>query len=375
MEEQDLYALWDYLHTHPEVSLHEESTTTYLINHFMEAGFQPVAFQHVPGFYVEIGKGRPKIGLRADMDALFQEVDGEMQANHSCGHDAHMTIVTGVMHRLKDMGNQLSGTVRAIFQPAEEQGNGSVRVVEEGVVDDLDYLFGVHVRPHNEISFPNCAPGIQHGACLFVNGTISGMDHHGARPHEGVNAVEVGMAISQQLQHIHTNPQMPASIKMTRFQAGNNNLNIIPGSASFGLDVRSQTNDVMDHMKEKVITICHHLSSIYGVPIDISLNDDVPAGVIHEEAENIMHHAIINGLGKQHVRPTIITPGSDDFHNYTVMRPHIKATMLALGADVSPGLHHPQMTFNREAIEKGIGILVEACVRTGSLFDSIDSAN
>lgn len=362
MQKQELQALWQHLHENAEVSLKEVNTSNYLMNHFKNAGFQPVAFQFIPGFYVEVGNGQPKIGLRADMDALLQEVNGKLQANHSCGHDAHMTIVTGVMHRLKGMEDQLKGTVRAIFQPAEEQGNGAVRVVNEGVVDDLDYLFGVHVRPYSEIAFPDCAPGIQHGACLFVKGKIKGVDHHGARPHEGVNAVEVGTAIVQQLQHIHTAPQIPATIKMTNFHAGNDNLNIIPGEATFGLDVRAQTNDVMDKMKEKIQTICSHLSSIYDVSIEISLDDDVPAAIINQEAEDIMHHAIVESLGKQHTQPTIITPGSDDFHYYTLMRPNIKATMLALGADVTPGLHHPQMTFNKEAIENGINILVEACI-------------
>ncbi|MEN1969902.1 amidohydrolase [Lentibacillus sp. N15] len=366
MSAQDLDALWNYLHAHPEVSLNEVNTTAYLMNHFSDAGFQPVAFKSIPGFYVEIGSGQPKIGLRADMDALLQEVDGKLQANHSCGHDAHMTIVTGVMHRLKKMEDQFSGTVRAIFQPAEEQGNGAVRVVHEGIVDDLDYLFGVHVRPNSEIAFPDCAPGIQHGACLFVKGKINGADHHGARPHEGVNAVEVGTAIVQQLQHIHTNPQIPATIKMTNFHAGNNNLNIIPGNASFGLDVRAQTNDVMDEIKEKIANICKYLEAIYGVTIDVSLDDDVPAAVIHNEAEAIVHDAIVKYLGKQHTRPSIITPGSDDFHYYTILRPTIKATMLALGADVTPGLHHPKMTFNQEAIANGIDILVEACLAVGS---------
>src|SRR5690625_1808890 len=92
---------------------------------------------------------------------ILQNVDGVMQANHSCGHDAHMTIVLGVMKRLKQVESELTGTIRAIFQPAEELGNGSVEVIKEGIIDDLDYLYGVHVRPHNEITYPNCAPSIE----------------------------------------------------------------------------------------------------------------------------------------------------------------------------------------------------------------------
>src|SRR5699024_7020274 len=143
-----------------------------------------VTFKNIPGRYVEIGQNKPIIGLRSAMDALMHNVEGVMQANHSCGHDAHMTIALGVMTRFTQVEAALTGTIRAIFQPAEELGNGSVKVIKEGSIDDLDYLYGVHVRPHNEITYPNCAPSIEHGSSTFMRGKIHGKDHHGARPNE-----------------------------------------------------------------------------------------------------------------------------------------------------------------------------------------------
>lgn len=357
-----MYALWEHLHANPEVSWEEKETSAYLIKFFEDHGFRPVPFPSIPGFYVDVGNGSPKIGLRADMDALLQEVNGQLQPNHSCGHDAHMAIVTAVMLRLKKIESKLPGTVRAIFQPAEELGNGSVKVVEAGCVDDLDYLFGIHLRPQNELPYPHCAPGIQHGGCVFIKGKINGADHHGARPHEGVNAIEVGHAIQQQIKDIHTSPLVPASIKMTNFHAGTENLNIIPGKATFGLDVRAQSNTVMDDIKKKLTKIFTHLEQIYDVPIDIEFVDDVPAAIIHPEAEQIMGQAIIKVLGNDNFAPAIETSGSDDFHFYTLLRPDTKATMLALGADVKPGLHHPNMTFKKEAMENGVEILTTACL-------------
>lgn len=358
----DLQAIFQHLHHNAEISWEEVETTNYLVNLFEKAGFQPKAFQHIPGFSVEIGTGSPKIGIRADMDALWQEVNGMMTANHSCGHDAHMTIITGVMMRLKEL-QHTTGTIRAIFQPAEELGNGSLSVIQEGVIDDLDYFYGVHLRPKNEIAFPNCAPSIQHGSCTFVKGHIQGADHHGARPHEGVNAIEVASAIVQQLSFIHTDPHIAATVKMTNLHAGTNNFNIIPGKATFGLDLRAQTNDVMAALQQKVTTICEQFSALYHVPITITFEDYVPAAIIHEEAEQYMTKAIEH-VTKAEATPRIITPGADDFHFYTIERPHLKATMLALGADVSPGLHDPQMTFNHDAIQLGIDILTDVCRRT-----------
>jgi len=358
----NVQAIFEHLHNNAEVSWKEVETTNYLVRLFEEAGFQPKRFQQIPGFSVEIGTGSPKIGIRADMDALWQEVNGEMKANHSCGHDAHMAMITGVMMRLKAQ-QHTTGTIRAIFQPAEELGNGSLAVVKEGVIDDLDYFYGVHLRPKSEIAFPYCAPSIQHGSCTFVKGLIQGADHHGARPHEGVNAIEVASAILQQLSFLHTDPHIAATVKMTNLHAGTDNLNIIPGIATFGLDLRAQTNEVMTYLQQKVTQIFDHLSALYDVPITITFEDYVPAAVIHEEAEQYMQQAIENATNTQ-AMPRIITPGADDFHFYTIERPQLKATMLALGADVTPGLHDPHMTFNHDALQLGIDILTEVCTHT-----------
>ncbi|MDV2883655.1 amidohydrolase [Alkalihalophilus pseudofirmus] len=362
MKKKELVEMWEYLHQHPEVSWDEHGTTNYLMNHFKQAGFHPVAFESIPGFYVDVGTGKPKVGLRADMDGLLQEVNGILQANHSCGHDAHMTIVTGVMHRLKEIEKKLNGSVRAIFQPAEEVGNGAVKVVEMGIVDELVYLFGVHVRPKNEIPYPKCAPGIQHGSCAFVKGKIKGDDHHGARPNEGINAIEVGSSIMQHLKHLHTKPQVPTSVKITQFHAGGDHLNIIPGSATFGFDLRAQTNEVMNEIKEKLASIITYVSALYEVEITYKIKDHIPAAIISTEAEAKVEQAIKEILGRDLLQPRIITSGSDDFHYFTLMRPQIKATMLALGADVLPGLHHPNMRFNTQAIENGVNILLQSCL-------------
>ena len=102
------------------------------------------------------------------MDALWQEVDGEFKANHSCGHDAHMTIVMGVILQLKNM-RWKSGTVRFIFS-RQKKGNGALKMVEKGAVDDADFLFGVHLRPIEELSLKQGASSIRHGAAGFLEG-------------------------------------------------------------------------------------------------------------------------------------------------------------------------------------------------------------
>src|SRR4051794_32734193 len=94
---QQLLSIFNYLHEHPEVSWQEHETTDYLVHFLERLGLSPVRFKGCTGLYVDIGQGIPRVGLRADMDALWQEVDGVMCANHSCGHDGHMTMALGTI--------------------------------------------------------------------------------------------------------------------------------------------------------------------------------------------------------------------------------------------------------------------------------------
>lgn len=355
-----------YLHQHPELSWQEERTSLYIQKLVTDTDCTITTFANSPGFVVEIGSGKPVIGIRADMDALWQEVDGITKANHSCGHDAHMTMVIGTLWVLVEKMKQtsLKGTFRFIFQPAEETGEGALHVVEQGVIDEIDFLYGMHVRPKDELANGYYAPAIQHGAARFIEGEIIGVDAHGARPHLTANAIEVGTEFFQHVNHIHLNPMVPYSAKMTKFHAGSKNTNIIPGKASFSLDVRAQTNEVMEALTEKIYRIGDMLATYHHVSIDLKIQSEIAAAVLNEEAMAYMEKAIVKVAGKDKLRPVITTSGGDDFHFYTIKRPDVKATMLAIGCDLVPGLHHPNMTFDHQVIPVAVEILVNTLWET-----------
>ncbi|MBC5637772.1 M20 peptidase aminoacylase family protein [Ornithinibacillus sp. BX22] len=359
-----LKEIFDYLHANPEVSWKEFQTTEYIKGLLANKKVNIQCFPEITGLVVEIGSGKPVVALRADMDALWQEVNGEFKANHSCGHDAHMTIVLGVLFTLLEEGTPDQGTFRFIFQPAEEKGDGALTLVEKGVVDDADFLYGLHLRPIQELKHGQFSPAIRHGASWSVDGVITGEDAHGARPHLNANAIQVGSEFFQHLNNIYIDPMIPHSVKMTSFHAGGESTNIIPGNATFSIDMRAQTNEAMEELLEKVERIANMLSNYHGVKIDLSISSSVAAAVINEEATNLMEEAIVETVGKDHLIPMITTTGGDDFHFYTIKRPSLKATMLAVGCDLEPGLHHPQMTFNYQAIEPSVEILVTVLRRT-----------
>lgn len=356
--------IFNHLHQNPEISWQETKTTTFIAEVLKKEG---ILFQTLPkttGLIAEIGSSEKAIGVRTDIDALWQEVDGVMQANHSCGHDAHMTMAIGTLLVLHRLNAQKKGRVKFLFQPAEEKGTGALKFIEEGLIDDLNYLYGVHVRPIQELRDGQCSPAIMHGAGRFVTGEIIGEDAHGARPHLGQSAIEIGAAIVQELNRVKLDPMVPHSVKMTKFQAGGDSSNIIPGKAHFSLDLRAQTNEVMQQLATKVEAIFAHISSLHDVAIHYKTTADIAAAQVDTDAVQLMGQAIVETIGKEKMVPPIITSGGEDFHFYTLKRPELKATMLGLGCGLTPGLHHPEMNFNHEAIFTGIEILVKTVLNT-----------
>ncbi|EON73889.1 M20 peptidase aminoacylase family protein [Lysinibacillus sphaericus] len=355
--------IFSHLHAHAEISWQEQQTTQYIANLLKEANLDPQMFDDMTGLYVDIGKGTPKVGFRTDIDALWQEVDGVFKANHSCGHDGHMTMAIGTALLLKGMEPALPGAVRILFQPAEEKAEGARALVEKGIIDDLDYLFGVHVRPLKELQDGTYAPALYHGAAKLFTGTIFGEQAHGAWPELGINAIEVGAAIVEGLQKIWTDPNVSASAKMTQFNAGGTSANVIPGKATFSIDARAQTNEVMHALTEGIERVKASVEVMYSAKIDLQVAAHIVAALVHDEALEHMRAAIIDVVGHTACASPVVTPGGEDFHFYTYEKPELKATMLGLGCGVTPGLHHPNMTFNRERLVTGVDIITKAILR------------
>ncbi|WP_071393405.1 M20 peptidase aminoacylase family protein [Bacillus tuaregi] len=362
--ENDLFAVFDHLHSHPEISWEEVQTTKFIKEQLEKEGFRVQTFEDCTGVVGEIGEGDFTVALRADMDALWQEKDGKWQAVHSCGHDSHSTMALGVVKLLNKLGYQPPGKLKVIFQPAEEKGSGALKMMEKKLLDDVDYLFGVHLRPIQELRSGYASPAICHGASQLVKGVIKGVSAHGARPHLGINVIEVGSSLIQEISKIHVDPQVPSSIKMTAFHAGGPSGNVIPDRAEFTLDLRAQTNEVMSEMDYKLIQIAEGLSAIYDTEIKLKSEIKLPAATVDPEAQELMESAIIEVMGQEYCTPPVITSGGEDFHFYSLMKEDLKSTMLGLGCDLKPGLHHPDMTFNRDDLLNGVLILASTVMKT-----------
>jgi amidohydrolase len=270
-------------------------------------------------------------------------------------------MVLGALLYLKDQ--RLTKRLRFIFQPAEEKGNGSIAMIERGAIDNVSHLFGIHLRPIEELPMGRVSASIHHGAAIFLEGKVLGEDAHGARPHQGKNALDVIVGLHQFVKSIYQSPFEAYSAKLTKVIAGGESLNIIPGSAEFAIDVRAQKNEVLEKLKDQIDHGINRLKDLYGVDIEWKWSDFTPGAEVSADAEAIAEEAIRNIAGSEAFAPPVITSGSDDFHFYTIKHPSLKASMIGVGADLQPGLHHPKMSFNSSALDLGASILAETLLR------------
>jgi amidohydrolase len=363
---EEIKSTYTHLHTHAEVSWKEVNTTQYLCEQLQYLNIAYDTFEEhtgVVGYWGNAKEG-PTVGIRADMDALWQLVDGEWKANHSCGHDAHMTMVLYAIKCLKETGFEPKGLIKIIFQPAEETGKGAKALIERGVIADLDYLLGIHLRPVQEMEFGVASPAIFHGATTLLKGEVRGIQAHGARPHLGINVVDSLGSIIQAINSIKVDPTISASAKVTMVRAGGDNLNIIPDFAEFGIDVRAERNEVMTELLEKLQYAVTTAGAFNQAKVALEPEATMVAAEYSPEYEKLVGEAIVAALGEQGLVSSPVTPGGEDFHFYKATYPNLQATVVGLGTGLSPGLHHPNMSFNLDALLNGVKILSIALVKT-----------
>jgi amidohydrolase len=361
--QEEIIRTYDELHSLAEPSWQEEKTSFYLAERMRYAGLHVRTYPGHYGLTVDIEGEDPEfVGLRADMDALVQEVDGVVRHNHSCGHDGHSTMALYAALSLASLNIRPKKSIRLLFQPAEEKVGGALQMMKDGALNGVEVLFGVHLRPVMELANGTAAPAIIHGASASIHGNITGLQAHGSRPERGKNVIEAGALLVQVLQNIRLEAGCPFSVKMTQFTAGGETSNVIPDRATFKLDLRAQTNTGMAELQEKVKQLFHQVGSLMGTTIDWTMPGSVPAAIVNDRALAIMTNAIATVMGEEQVAKPCVTPGGEDFHFYTYHNPELAGTMLGLGCGLSPGLHHPQMSFDTKALVAGAHILATAVI-------------
>jgi amidohydrolase len=357
-KEQRIQEYYDALHAMPEVGFEEFRTSAWLADKIKAAGFSVQTGVGGTGVVATL-KGKeagPVVALRADMDALQHTVGGEEVRVHSCGHDSHCTMVLTAAEELSKAGIA-RGTLKILFQPAEEKLFGATRMIEAGAIDDVDIVLGIHLRPIQEAKTGQATPALYHGSSYIMEATITGQTAHGARPHLGVNAIDAAAAAVNAVNAIHINPVIPCSCKVTKLTAGGATLNQIPDKAVMALDCRAQQNEAMQTLLSKAEAAIKAGAATVGATAVTEVKGGVPGAEYNPEIIELAREAIREVLGEEGLLEPIVTPGGEDFHNFVQAKPSIKAGYIGLGCNLTPGLHDPSMKFDRSALIYGSDIL------------------
>ncbi|MBG9987281.1 amidohydrolase [Facklamia sp. DSM 111018] len=277
-----------HLHQYPELGYDQVETSAYIRSKLEEYGYDPETFE-APienSVVVNIGKPGKTIMLRADIDALpIQEdtglefsskIDGKM---HACGHDIHTAQLLTVARMLKEREDELEGTVKLLFQPAEELLNGAETLVKAGVLENpkVDFALASHVWPIAPKGIGFMKDHSMSGALNFKI-TLIGKSTHGAMPSRGVDPVYAATFIFNGLQSIlarEVDFTSGGSITFGKFD-GNGAMNLIPDKAVLEGTARSFTNETLKYMKERIPEIAELLAKAFRCEMEIEWIADVP---------------------------------------------------------------------------------------------------
>lgn len=354
---------YKYLHTIPELGFEEIKTSAFLADKLEEFGYEVTC--NVGGSTGVVGVLRsgvtgPVVAIRADMDALGHVIDGTFCARHTCGHDGHSSVVLSVAERISKENLLKKGTLKIIFQPAEELGTGAQTIVDGGVIDDVEYIIGSHVRPAEEVADGQATPALFYAASGTIVADIYGKPAHGARPHLGINAIDAATLAISAVNTIHLKPTESYSAKATRFLCDSGVTNAIPSHATVTWDIRAQRNEIMEELREKFFVAVNNAVASVGATVTFDATKRLTAAVLDDSMTELLAEAITEVLGEKGLVPPVVTPGGEDFFVYTNHKPSLKAGFFGLGCGLQPGLHHPDMHFHIESLENSVNIFVAA---------------
>ncbi len=370
------------IHRHPELGFKEYKTSELITKKLDELGITYKKRVAKTGVIADIGPKDtgPIIALRADMDALpVEEETGlsfsskERNIMHACGHDGHVAMLLGAAALLKKEEDRLRLPVRLIFQPAEEAGAGAKAMIDSGVLEGVDIIFAGHIDPNFKVG----EIGYRHGLLnAYADGfeiCITGEGGHGARPHEGKDALVAASHLVLSLQSLSArciDPLSPHVISVGYMQIGDAP-NCIAHHGVIKGTVRSTDSKVRQEIISGIKRCCNSIEVMMDIKVELNwvqsyppvINDDYALSIVEMAAKSV-----IPSTGFKFI--PLPSLGGEDFAYYLEK---VRGAMVRFGASVSPikpqyPLHHPKFDFNEEVFKIGASFMAHVAMLAAKML-------
>lgn len=362
------------LHAHPELGYEEHRTAGLITEKLTQWGIpfaSGIAGTGIIGI-IKAGTSSRAIGLRADMDALPMPETNEFEHHsvypgkmHACGHDGHTAMLLGAARYFASNRN-FDGTVYVIFQPAEENGTGAKRMIEEGLFQrfPMQAIFGMHNWPGMPAGEFGVIAGPMMASSSAFKAEIKGKGSHGAQPHQSIDPLMIGVQLVQSWQSIvsrNINPIDTGVLSVTQFHAGSAH-NVISDTATLGGTVRTFRPEVLDLIENRMSSIATHIAQAHGAEITFTFTRGCPAlsndPEVTQFAIGVMQELVGHARVNCNVTPTM---SAEDFSFMTSALPGCyvfigngEGDHRDIGHGMAPcDLHSPSYDFNDELMLLG----------------------
>ncbi len=380
------------IHQHPELSNREFKTAEKVAAHLRALGMEVetgVAHTGVTGI-LRGGKPGPVVALRADMDALpvVEEADvpfastekGEYEGKevgvmHACGHDTHVAILMGVAELLSGMKKDISGTIKFIFQPAEEgapagEEGGAELMVKEGVMEGVDAVFGLHINSKTEAGKIAYKPGGTMASATRYMIKVKGKQVHGAYPWDGTDPIVTAAQIITGLQTIVSRKMElvneAAVVSVGSIHGGVRN-NIIPSEVVMDGTFRALDSEMEKEIAEQIVLKATKIAESMGAEAEVSFFDATPVTYNDPQLTEAMLPALQAAAGSENVLLRKAVTGAEDFSFFAMEVPGLYFFLggMPVGMDPAdaPAHHTPEFYVSEEGLMVGVKALSFCALR------------
>lgn len=363
---EELISIRRKLHSEPELSWEEYNTTEYVMNYLADIGIACRKTEPT-GVIGELVGGKPgrMVALRADMDALSVEQltedlpygSKEPGKMHACGHDAHTAMLLIAAKALASVKEELAGTVRFLFQPAEEVATGARAMVKQGAMEDVDNVFGIHIWSQSPTGKVSCTPGPSFASADIFTVRFTGRGGHGAMPQDCIDASVMASSFVMNVQSIVSrtiNPKQPAVVTVGKMTVGTR-FNVIAENAVIEGTVRCFDPSVRDHIEEQLAIYAKNTAELFGGTAELEYIRGTQAVINDTESAELAQTVAAEAFGEDALYNEDPTMGGEDFSFFLDEAPGCFA-LVGSGnpeKDTQWAHHHGRFNIDEDALSTG----------------------